>query len=61
MVGWQMNDELKRLWKEVILASRSRNFPGGTEEDNEIPKSEYQAPAEIRTEHLLNTSLKCYR
>jgi hypothetical protein len=39
MVGWQMNDELKRIWKKWSWHNwgMSWHLPGGTKETDEIP------------------------
>jgi hypothetical protein len=31
MAGWQINDELERIWQKAILV-KSTNLPGGAEE-----------------------------
>jgi hypothetical protein len=59
---WQMNDELKRFgrkwsWLEVL----SQLLPGGTEVNHkEASVTTAGVLAEIRTEHLLNTSQQHY-
>jgi hypothetical protein len=58
-VGWVMDDELERIWKEEIVAL-SRYFAdiflGGTEGNNE---KRLGASAE-RTDHLLITNMQSY-
>jgi hypothetical protein len=44
-----------------LIGVLSRNFPGGTEENQETPIMLACVPAEIRNEHVGNTSLELYR
>jgi hypothetical protein len=54
-----MNDEVGAAWKEAVLA-QSRNLSGGTEENHTKNLSLVRASAEIRTDHLPNTSAWLY-
>jgi hypothetical protein len=49
------------MWREAVLTSRIlfRNLPGETEEYHENLRIT-DVPAEIRTEHLPNTSVERY-
>jgi hypothetical protein len=55
-----MYNELERIWKEAFVAYLRllyRRLCGESGENHE----ETHVPAEIRTEHLPNTSLEIYR
>jgi hypothetical protein len=61
IVGWFMNDELERIWKEVTV-TYSRYHAGICLEV--LRKTTFKivgGPADTRTEHLANTSLEGYR
>jgi hypothetical protein len=54
-----VSDELERIRKEAVVAcceATSQQLPGGTKESHED-----NTRAEIRTEHLQNTSQRHYR
>jgi hypothetical protein len=56
-----MNDELESIWKEVIV-TYSRYHAGTFLEV--LRKTTFKivgGPADLRTEHLVNTSLEGYR
>jgi hypothetical protein len=58
-----MNDELERIWTEADVTYfrvLSRNSPGGTKET--VDKlQDSRCPSKIRTKHLPDTNLDCYR
>jgi hypothetical protein len=58
-----INDELERIWKEVVVA-KSRNAPELLAGNEEQEKSTVRIPGvriEIRTDCLRNTSPERYR
>jgi hypothetical protein len=54
-----VNTELERIWKETVVA-----HPGicldGLRKNMKNPSQDSRVSAEIRTEHIANTSLKRY-
>jgi hypothetical protein len=57
-----MNDELERVWEEAVVA-QLRYYPrmsAATEKNHENTVMIAVVQAEIRIEHLQNTSLECY-
>jgi hypothetical protein len=60
-LGWSVNNELERLWKDVVVTGfdiLSWHLSGTAKEDHENPVRIAPVPAKIQTGHL-NTSLQC--
>jgi hypothetical protein len=59
MIGWFVNNELERMWKEMVMASfeaMSCHFPGRTQETT--LQSTPGAPTKNQTGHLPDNTIK---